>query len=104
MAQRIPLPLTVSYFSKIQIGFTFSVPPHPGIPGQRAVKQMCVCVCLAVIPLQANSVLNWPPQLLNQLMFYLDFLQVYVCSLRQIESREVYGLGLGSAGMVMGLD
>ena len=37
-------------------------------------------------------------------MFYLDFLQVYVCSLWQIESREVYGLGLGSAGMVMGLD
>jgi len=45
MAQRIPLPLTVSCFSKIQIGFTFLVPAHPGSPGQRAVKRMRVCVC-----------------------------------------------------------
>jgi len=35
MAQRIPLPLTVTCFSKIQIGFTFLVPAHPGIPGQK---------------------------------------------------------------------
>jgi len=33
MAQRIPLPLTVSCFSKIQIGFTFLVPAHPDGPG-----------------------------------------------------------------------
>ena len=33
----------VSCFSKIQIGFTFLVPAHPGSPGQRAVKRMCVC-------------------------------------------------------------
>ena len=33
MAQRIPLPLTVSCFSKIQIGFTFLVSAHPGSPG-----------------------------------------------------------------------
>ena len=44
MAQQIPLPLTVSCFSKIQIGFTFLVPAHPSSPGQRAVKLMCVCV------------------------------------------------------------
>ena len=43
MAQRIPLPLTVSCFSKIQIGFTFLVPAHPGSPGQRAVKRVYVC-------------------------------------------------------------
>jgi len=42
MAQRIPLPLTVSCSSKIQIGFTFLVPAHPGSPGERAVKWMCV--------------------------------------------------------------
>jgi len=30
MAQLMPLPLTVSCFSKIQIGFTFLVPAHPG--------------------------------------------------------------------------
>ena len=45
MAQLMPLPLTVSCFSKIQIGFTFLVPAHPGSPGQRAVKR-CVCVCV----------------------------------------------------------
>ena len=44
IAQRISLPLTVCCFSKIQIGFTFLVPAHPGSPGQRAVKRMCVCV------------------------------------------------------------
>ena len=48
MAQLMPLPLTVSCFSKIQIGFTFLVPAHPGSPGQRAVKRMCVCVCVCV--------------------------------------------------------
>jgi len=42
----MPLPLTVSCFSKIQIGFTFLVPAHPGSPGQRAVKRVCVCVLL----------------------------------------------------------
>jgi len=45
MAQLMPLPLTVSCFSKIQIGFIFLVPAHPGSPGQRAVKRVCVCVC-----------------------------------------------------------
>ena len=42
MIQLIPLPLTVSCFSKIQIGFTFLVPAHLGSPGQRAVKRACV--------------------------------------------------------------
>jgi len=42
-AQLMPLPLTVSCFSKIQIGFTFLVPAHPGSPGQRAIKRVCVC-------------------------------------------------------------
>ena len=43
MAQLMPLPLTVSCFSKIQIDFGFLVPAHPGSPGQRAVKRVCVC-------------------------------------------------------------
>jgi len=38
MPRLMPLPLTVSRFSKIQIGFTFLVPAHLGSPGQRAVK------------------------------------------------------------------
>ena len=44
MAQLMPLPFTVSCFSKIQTGFTFLVPAHPGSPGQRAVKRVCVCM------------------------------------------------------------
>jgi len=42
-AQLMPLPLTVSCFSKIQIDLTFLVPAHPGSPRQRAVKRVCVC-------------------------------------------------------------
>jgi len=41
MAQLMPLPLIVSCFSKIQIGFTFLVPADLGSPGQRAVKRVC---------------------------------------------------------------
>ena len=46
MAQLMLLPLTVSCFSKIQIGFTFLVSAHLGTPGKRAVKWVCVCVCV----------------------------------------------------------
>jgi len=42
MAQLMPLPLTVSCFSKIQIGFTFLVPAHPGSPGKGPLSG-CVC-------------------------------------------------------------
>jgi len=42
----MPLPLTVSCFSEIQIGFTFLVLAHPDSPGKRAVKRLCVCVCV----------------------------------------------------------
>ena len=44
VAQLMPLPLTVSCFSKIEIGFTFLVPAHLGSPGKMAVKRGCVCV------------------------------------------------------------
>ena len=48
MFQLMPLPLTVSCFSKIQIGFVFLVPAHLGSPGERAIKRVCVCVYDAV--------------------------------------------------------
>ena len=57
MAQLMPLPLTVSCFSEIQIGFTFLVPAHLGSPGQRAVK-WGVCVCVFVV-----SDSHWKPAL-----------------------------------------
>jgi len=52
MAQLMPLPLTVSCFSKIQIGFTFLVPADPGSPGKTATKRVCVwsgLLALAVV-------------------------------------------------------
>ena len=52
-AQLMPLPLTVSCFSKIQIGLTFLVPARPGSHGRRAVKRVCV-----VWP-QLGNVQNW---------------------------------------------
>jgi len=48
MAQLKPLPLTVSCFSKIQIGFSFLVLAHPGSPEQGAIKRECVYVCVCV--------------------------------------------------------
>ena len=53
-AQLMPLPLTVSCVSKIQIGFAFLVPAHPGSPGQRAVKLVCVCIIVRP-PYDANE-------------------------------------------------
>jgi len=44
MAHLMPLPLTVSCFSKIQIGFALLVPAHLGSPGKRGVKLVCVSV------------------------------------------------------------
>ena len=41
--QLMPLPVTLSCFSKIQIGFAFLVLAHPGGPGKGAVKRVCVC-------------------------------------------------------------
>ena len=61
MAQLMPLPLTVSCFSKIQIGYTFLVPDHPGSPGKRAVKWVCVCVCISCcvnVALQQKKTIN----------------------------------------------
>jgi len=48
--EHLPLPLTVSCFSKIQIGFTFLVPAHPGSHGQRAVKRVFVVVVVVLAP------------------------------------------------------
>ena len=47
MTQLMPLPLTVSCFNKIQIGFAFLVPAHLGGPG-RGPLNGCVCVYVCV--------------------------------------------------------
>jgi len=47
MAQLMTLPLTISCFSKIHIGFTFLAPAHPGNPGQDPEsRKTVVCVCV----------------------------------------------------------
>ena len=48
IALLMPLPLTVSHYSKIQICFTFLVPAYPGSLGKSAGKRVCVCVCVCV--------------------------------------------------------
>jgi len=48
IAQLMPLPLILTCFSKIHIGFTFLVPADLGSPGKRAVKRVCVCVWQAM--------------------------------------------------------
>ena len=42
MTQLMPLPLTISCSSNIQIGFTFLVPAHLGSPG-KGLLNVCVC-------------------------------------------------------------
>ena len=49
MAQLMPLPLTVSCSSKIQIGFTFLVAADLGTPGKRAVKRTRVTIVIIII-------------------------------------------------------
>jgi len=63
-AQLMPLPLTVSRFSKIQIGFTFLVPAYSGSPEKKPLNG-CVCVCVCVITLyrQECSCFNIKPAL-----------------------------------------
>jgi len=45
MAQLMPLPLTVSCCSKIQIGFTFPVPAHLGSPDKGPLSGCLYDVC-----------------------------------------------------------
>jgi len=47
--QLMPLQLTVSCFSKIQIGFTILVPAHLGSPGQRAIKRMLLSLLFTAV-------------------------------------------------------
>jgi len=94
MAQLMPLPLTVSFFSKIKIGFTFLVPA----PGQRAVKRACVCVCgiqknCSEDPLQVDVILagfNKPNLILAIFVQYVISILSFVVSLFcEIKMQEV---------------
>ena len=77
MVQLMPLPVTVSCFSKIQIGFTFLVAAHLGSPRKGPLKGVCVCVCII------NIITVTPSLMLN----YAASLEV--CSQYQISHRRV---------------
>ena len=72
MAQLMPLPLTVSCFSKIQTGFTFLVLAHPGSPGKTAVKWVCVCVCVCFVAY--NKIFTPYPRTLNFSAYILSYI------------------------------
>jgi len=56
LVQLMPLPLIVSCFSKIQIGFTFLVPAYPGSPGKGPFYgRMYVCILLSNSVTHSNS-------------------------------------------------
>ena len=70
--QLMPLPLTVSCFSKIQIGFAFLVPAHLGSPGKRAVKRVCVCVCVLYVLFE-------PSCPVDTVLLFTVFTVLYIC-------------------------
>ena len=78
MAQLMSLPLTVSCFSKIQIGFTFLVPAHPGSPGKRAVKRVCVSWARSVIsaPLCPGLTAHLQRSPMGRLDLYLELVEL----------------------------
>ena len=77
MAQLMPLPLTVSCFSKIKIAFTFLVPAHLGSPEKgplnvyvRASELVRVCV---VDYSHIRCLWSWKDWLLNQWFWLTGF-------------------------------
>jgi len=75
MAQLMPLPLTVSCFSKIQIGFAFLVPAHLGSAGKGQLN-WCLFVCLFALSMA------YP-------FASLPFVMCYFCELQVGEIGEV---------------
>ena len=82
-AQLMPLPHTVSCFSKIQIGFTFLVPAHLGSPGQRAVKRVCVCCTL-------QNIFNFPGNMHQSAVGCSRFRWSHVCNFRPANLGSVH--------------
>ena len=58
MAQRMPLPLTVSCFSKIQIGFTFLVPAYLGSPGKGPLNGCVFPICSVLVQFQCGRLIG----------------------------------------------
>jgi len=100
-AQRMPLPLTVSCFSKIQVGFTFLVLAHLGSPGKRAVKRVCVCtmkstrdypdlLCMGKTALQISEKISLSHKLSQVLLALGDHLSEVMTKIVTIISGEPF--------------
>jgi len=72
MSQLMPLPLTVSCFHNIQIGFTFLVLAHLGSPGQRVVGCVTVCVCECVFQDYSGWPIDFQRSLEHDFEFVID--------------------------------
>ena len=100
MAQLMPLPLTVSCFSKIQIGFTFLVPADLGSSGKRTIKRVCVDICRKLSALRLdlvyimikhqNLICQWSAEtnVVTCLDWALTLLKCYVCNIRYFIGRQ----------------
>ena len=74
MAQLMPLTLTVSCFSKIQIGFAFLVPAHPGSPDKGPLNGR-VCSNISFL---FNNVIKFYTVIVSSLKAFLDTHSLYV--------------------------
>jgi len=93
-AQLMPLPLTASCFSKIQIGFTFLVPAHPGSPGKGPLNaRMCVYPVPSMFALPCRPSLPtftllrpyWGLIMFPQTPFELSYLYFPFCNHKRVK-------------------
>jgi len=49
MVQLMPLPPRHLLLQQNPEWFIFLVPAYPGCPGKKAIKRLCVCVCVSVL-------------------------------------------------------
>ena len=90
MAQLMQLPLTVSCFSKIQIGFTFLVPAYLGSPRRRAVKWVCVCevnVSITSVSIRELDMVVYHKKPLCNIQFAYNQTRSYICTLVQYQAQ-----------------
>ena len=82
IAQLMPLPLTVSCFTKIPIDFTFLLSADLGSPGKRAVKRVCVCACLfPFLPfMHYAKCCNCWAVVVFSFVWMKHFLQYFICN------------------------
>jgi len=79
MAQLMPLPLTVSCFSKIQTGFTFLVPARRVVAERGPGRRVCYyylkvlrCVCVIDLSLLVHLDDNFIRHFANESTFIID--------------------------------